>query len=46
MASAERKPCTKPSPTIKLEWLEKPFWALARSVILDRFESNGQLEAE
>jgi hypothetical protein len=52
MASAERKPCTKPSPTIKLEWLEEPVWTLARSVILDpyklrdRFESNGQLEDE
>jgi site-specific DNA recombinase len=52
MATAERKPCPKPSPSIKLEWLEEAVWSVARTMVLnpyrlrDRFASDEQAIAE
>jgi len=31
----EAIPCTKPSPTIRTDYVEEPVWALVRSVLLD-----------
>jgi site-specific DNA recombinase len=48
----EGRPCAKPSPTVKVEYVEEPVWALVRSVVLnptrlwDRFHSEEQRQAD